>query len=239
MEAFALTDVGSVRNVNQDYVYYSTEPVGKLPNLFIVADGMGGHRAGDLASKYTVETFVKLVSEYKGEGPITIIKDAIKKVNELLIEKALESDDYDGMGTTIVVATIIGQSLYIANVGDSRLYVLDDELSQITRDHSYVEEMVDIGQMNREDENYKIKKNIITRAIGASHAVMADFFEIRLKPDTTILMCSDGLSGMVDDWEIKKILNEGRDIKSTVRHLINTANINGGKDNIGIVLIKP
>ncbi len=239
MEIYAKTDVGSVRSINQDYVFATDKPVGNLKNLFIVADGMGGHKAGDLASKFTVETFVKLVEEHKGEGPITIIQDSIKTVNKLLLEKAGESEDYKGMGTTLVVATLSGRSLYIANVGDSRLYVLGNELSQITRDHSYVEEMVDIGEMNRDDDIYRIKKNIITRAIGAGPEIMADFFDIQIKSDNLILMCSDGLTGMVSDDAIKEILNTDMSVKEKTQMLIDAAKENGGKDNIGVVLVKP
>lgn len=238
MEAYALTDVGVLRAINQDYVYFSQEPVGKLSNLFVVADGMGGHKSGEFASKYTVETVVKQIEKYQGEGPISILKDAVTVANSKLIEKSAESEEYVGMGTTLVIATIKEKSLYVANVGDSRLYVLDNDLSQITRDHSYVEEMVDVGEMKREDEDYRLKKNIITRAIGAAKDIMADFFEIQLKPGNTILMCSDGLTGMVSDEQIKEILMLQEDVKSKVQRLIDTANKNGGKDNIGIVLIQ-
>ena len=239
MDIYALTDVGCVRSINQDYVFATKDKVGKLPNLFIVADGMGGHKAGDFASKYTVETFTDLVRKENREGPISIIQEGIKTVNKMLLSKANESEDYEGMGTTLVIATLIKNSLYIANVGDSRLYILSDELSQITRDHSYVEEMVDIGEMNRDDDIYKSKKNIITRAIGAGPEVMADFFEIRIKPGDIILMCSDGLTGMVSDDKIKAILELDISIKEKCEMLIKTANDNGGKDNVGVVLIKP
>lgn len=219
-------------------MFSSTDPVGKLNNLFIVADGMGGHKAGDLASKYTVETVVSYIKNCKGEGPITIVKNAVKVANQKLIEKAKESADYTGMGTTLVVGTIVNKSMYIANVGDSRLYILeDDELSQITRDHSFVEEMVDQGVMKRDDLEYKQNKNKITRAIGASLDLMADFFDIRLKPGNIVLMCSDGLTGMVSDEEIKAILLKDMSVKAKVELLIKTANDNGGKDNIGVVLI--
>ncbi len=239
MEIYALTDVGSVRSINQDYVFATENKVGRLPNLFIVADGMGGHKAGDLASKYTVETFVSLVKDENREGPISIIQEAIKTVNKMLLAKAAESEDHKGMGTTLVVATLIDKSLYVANVGDSRLYIMSDELTQITRDHSYVEEMVDIGEMNRDDDVYKSKKNIITRAIGAGPEIMADFFDIQIKPGHIILMCSDGLTGMVSDEEIQSILEMDTSIKEKCELLVKTANQNGGKDNIGIVLIKP
>ncbi|HAZ91132.1 MAG TPA: Stp1/IreP family PP2C-type Ser/Thr phosphatase [Eubacterium sp.] len=237
MESFALTDVGVVRTVNQDYVYISDESVGKLPNLYIVADGMGGHKAGDLASKFTVQNFVRLVSDSKLRGPISILKKAVTDVNRLLMEKAEESEEYSGMGTTLVAATVVNNSLYVANVGDSRLYILDDRLIQITRDHSFVEELVDNGLMTRDDENYRLFKNRITRAVGAADNLMADFFEIRLKKGAQILMCSDGLTGMVTDVRIERILRSDKGVEEKVRGLIDEAKKNGGKDNIGVVLV--
>ena len=144
MKAYAKTDIGAKRQTNQDYVFCSMQPVGSLPNLFIVADGMGGHKAGDLASRYTVEEFLHVVRNSEEGNPITVIEEAVTKANLALIQKSKESIDYEGMGTTLVVATIIGRSIYIANVGDSRLYLINNEIQQITRDHSLVEEMISL-----------------------------------------------------------------------------------------------
>ena len=124
MEAFALTDVGIERKINQDYVYFTLKQTGHLPNLFIVADGMGGHKAGDVASRYTVDEFVSLIENATEKDDITVISEAVTKVNTMLLEKAKESPDYTGMGTTLVVATIKDEMLRVANVGDSRLYVI-------------------------------------------------------------------------------------------------------------------
>ena len=121
MNAFATTDVGIERNVNQDYVYAKLDDIGCLPNLFIVADGMGGHKAGDTASRYTVETLVELLKESEGKDPLATIDNNIKLVNTLLLRKAGESEEYNGMGTTLVVASIFDNTLRVANVGDSRL----------------------------------------------------------------------------------------------------------------------
>ena len=157
MISYGRTDVGSKRQMNQDYVYYSDKPVGNLPNLYIVADGMGGHKAGDVASRYTVTQFVSHIKENNGRNPISIIDDAILKANEELIELANTNEDFDGMGTTLVVCSYIDKSLFIANIGDSRLYLINKEkIKQITRDHSYVEEMVSNGEISRKEEyNYK------------------------------------------------------------------------------------
>ena len=239
MKAYAKTDIGAKRQTNQDYVFCSMQPVGSLPNLFIVADGMGGHKAGDLASRYTVEEFLEVVRNSKADNPITVIEEAVTKANLMLIQKSKESIDYEGMGTTLVVATIIGRSVYIANVGDSRLYLINNEIQQITRDHSLVEEMISLGEIDRKKARTHEKKNIMTRAIGVDSEVVADFFEIDYSDGDIILMCSDGLSNMIDDDEIKLIVNQGTDLSEITNKLIETANRNGGRDNISVVLVEP
>ena len=238
MRAYAATDVGRIREVNQDYIFCSMEPVGKLPNLFLVADGMGGHKAGDLASRYTVETLIKSIENSGSDNPITIINDAIVEANRKLLEKAAESEQYSGMGTTLVVCTIIGESMYVANVGDSRLYLYDGRLSQITRDHSLVAEMVALGKLGRDEARRHEKKNVITRAIGGSKEVMADFFEAELTAGNRIIMCSDGLSNMVEDEEIERVLASDIPIEDKTKQLLGRANENGGKDNIAVVIIE-
>lgn len=239
MNAVALTDVGQSRKMNQDYVFSSTSAIGNLPNLFIVADGMGGHNAGDYASKYTVEVFVDAVRQADSGNPITIMKEAVDKANRSLIDKAEEASELTGMGTTLVVATIIGTILYISNVGDSRLYIINDEARQITRDHSLVEEMVNLGELDKRSAKHHEKKNIITRAIGADKDLTADFFEIELSPNDTILLCSDGLSNMIDDEVMKEIITKDAILSDKANKLIEEANINGGKDNIAVILIEP
>ena len=238
MKAFAATDVGKVREVNQDCVFSSIGPVGCLPNLFIVADGMGGHKAGDIASRLTVDSVVDKLSKVNSKDYISVITDTIIKVNKEVIDKAAESQDYAGMGTTLVVATVFDNILKVANVGDSRLYVIGEDIIQITRDHSLVEEMVTNGQLDRADARVDKRKNIITRAIGGESKVEAEMFSVELKPEDKILMCSDGLSNMVDDAEILEIINREPDIEKAARMLIDAANENGGKDNISVVIVE-
>lgn len=238
MRAYAATDVGRIREVNQDYIFCSMEPVGKLPNLFLVADGMGGHKAGDLASRYTVETLTDSIKNSASDNPITIINDAIIEANTKLLEKAAESEQYTGMGTTLVVCTIVGESMYVANVGDSRLYLYDGRLSQITRDHSLVAEMVALGKLGRDEARRHEKKNVITRAIGGAKEIMADFFEAELTAGNRIIMCSDGLSNMVEDEEIERVLASDIPIEDKTKQLLGRANENGGKDNIAVVIIE-
>lgn len=234
-----MTDVGKIRQVNQDYIFTSENPVGKLPNLFIVADGMGGHNAGDFASRYTVETVVDAIKNSDETETITIIRGAIEETNRKLIEKANEDVRLSGMGTTIVLCTIDGDEACVANVGDSRLYLLGDKITQITKDHSLVEEMVRMGELEPESARVHPNKNIITRAIGAVDEVAVDFFTLQLQKNNRILLCSDGLTNMVEDNEIQMIVDRQEDLVDGVQQLIACANNNGGKDNIAVILIEP
>ena len=143
MQAYAFTDVGRYRSINQDYIYSSTAPVGSLDNLFIVADGMGGHNAGDYASRFAVENLVDFFgTKYPEKDIHGILKEGIRKMNRELCYKASSDPSLFGMGSTLVVATVKGNVLYVANIGDSRLYLLRERLEQVTRDHSYVEELL-------------------------------------------------------------------------------------------------
>ena len=237
MKVFSMTDIGRKRHTNQDYVYTSHKPVGNLPNLFVVADGMGGHKAGDFASKFTVETLCKSIAGSFKTEPEQIVTSAIQTANHRLMEAALSDNRLEGMGTTLVVATVIEHTLYFANIGDSRLYVINEQIRQLSKDHSLVEEMVRLGGINEEEAKHHPDKNIITRAIGAKEPVEIDFFEYQLKRGDVILMCTDGLSNMVEDEEIYHIIKGRRDIVEAAEQLIDTANRNGGKDNIGVVLV--
>lgn len=240
MKTFSMTDVGIRRESNQDYMYTSETAVGNLPNLFLLADGMGGHAAGDYASRFTVEKVAELVGKSTFTEPVAIIKQAISEANALLLAEADKDVSRQGMGTTLVTATIIDNRMYVSNVGDSRLYVVsDDKMIQVTRDHSLVEEMVRLGEMDKEDAKVHPDKNIITRAVGVLPEVSADFFEVELEPGDMILMCSDGLTNMVRDEEIRQIILGQRDIVEKAEKLVETANKNGGRDNITVVLIEP
>ena len=239
LKTFSLTDIGKRRKVNQDFVYTSEEPVGKLPNLFIVADGMGGHNAGDYASKATVEIMLREIRQCQEESPALILGEAIKIANEAIRRKASENADFEGMGTTVVAATCIDKVLHVANVGDSRLYIVNKEIRQITRDHSLVEEMVRMGGLDRENARNHPDKNIITRAVGANATVEPDFFTVALSEGDMVLMCSDGLTNMIEDEEIRMRLSGARDIVEKTLELVEAANENGGKDNISVILMEP
>lgn len=240
LKTFSITDIGRKRKINQDYVYTSEQPLGNLPNLFIVADGMGGHNAGDYASKVTVETIVAEVSASYEKNPVWILGKAIGAANSVIHRCSCESPELEGMGTTVVAATCVGRCLQVANVGDSRLYVVNrKEIRQITRDHSLVEEMVRMGGIARSEARNHPDKNIITRAVGVNETVEPDFFTVELAEGDCVLMCSDGLTNMLEDEEIRMILNGARDIVEKAESLVKAANENGGRDNISVILIAP
>lgn len=238
LKTYAITDIGLKRQLNQDFIFSSEAPVGSLPNLFIVADGMGGHKAGDFASRYAVETIVDEIKSTSEKEPVAILNKAISKANTYTIQKSLQNYKLSGMGTTVVVATCIGNELEVANVGDSRLYLINDKIEQVTIDHSLVEEMVRMGSISREAARNHPDKNIITRAIGAQDTVEADIFTLEVNVGDMILLCSDGLTNMIEDEDILKILKSGESLKDMAEELVRTANNNGGKDNISLIIIE-
>lgn len=239
IKTFSITDKGLTRTVNQDYIYTCEEPVGNLPNLFIVADGMGGHKAGDYASRSAVEIICEQVKLSFEKNPLIILKKAIEEANQRIYEKSKAEEEYHGMGTTVCCATILGKYMQVANVGDSRLYVVNNRITQITKDHSLVQEMVRLGGMNSSLAKNHPKKNIITRAVGGFEKIEVDFFSIELQQGDAVLLCSDGLTNMLEDEEIKMILESQRDVVEKVEELVKAANDHGGRDNISVILIEP
>lgn len=241
MEAFAVSDVGRCRETNQDAVFAQCTPIGNLRNLFIVADGMGGHQAGDYASAFAVARLQELVQKEQTKTPSELLEWAFQIVNYEVFEKGYSETDLYGMGTTLVACTIDeSRMMTVANVGDSRLYVYNKKygIRQITKDHSYVEELVRKGQLTRDCELYRQSKNVITRAIGASEDIKTDIFQLELEPEDQILLCSDGLSNMIPDYLISLMLAVPDDVESKAYRLVQEANNAGGTDNISVVLIK-
>lgn len=237
MRAFSITDVGMTRSINQDYVFQTENAIGNLPNLFVVADGMGGHKAGDLASRLCVEALTGKIKELSLKTPVSILNEAITKANEEVFEEAQKNPDYQGMGTTLVAATVSDGCLYVANIGDSRLYIISDGMEQITEDHSYVGEMVRNGKLLESEARNHPRKNVITRALGTSPKVTADVFEVELRAGDILLLCSDGLTNMLSDREIFELVKkEKMSLEETGKKLIEAANAQGGRDNISVVL---
>ena len=240
MKFYAITDIGRKRELNEDYIYTSGQPIGALPNLFIVADGMGGHKAGDYASMHTVDRFVEVIRELGEEhGVQDAINEAVTAANAYIYQRSRENSNLSGMGTTLVLASCIGNEAIVANIGDSRLYLVNDAMTQITRDHSLVEEMVTLGGIDREMARNHPDKNIITRAVGVKEKVAADFFEVDLTKGDKLLLCSDGLTNMLRDEEIYQIIQNNKELEQAAKAVVDAANENGGRDNIAVVLVEP
>lgn len=239
LTSFSRTDIGSVRKLNQDYVYTTQEKIGNLTNLFIVADGMGGHAAGDYASRTAVESIVECIENSFEKNSLKLLSKAVEAANKAVYTEALLDRKLEGMGTTIVAATFVGRYLQAINVGDSRLYVIDaDGIRQVSVDHSLVEEMIRSGGIAREQARNHPDKNIITRAVGVKKTVEPDTYTEELKDGDVVLLCSDGLTNMVTDDEIKEIVNQAADVSEAGKRLVEKANENGGRDNISAVLIR-
>lgn len=239
MKVFSITDIGKKRQLNQDYLYASVESVGKLPNIFIVADGMGGHRAGDYASSCAVGTMLESVRTSDLTEVSEILTEAIKAANREIAKHAAEEERYEGMGTTVVAASLEGKRLTVANVGDSRLYVAGETMEQITEDHSLVQEMVRIGGINKEEARSHPNKNIITRAVGLEEDLKVDCFVKELEPGNIVLLCSDGLTDMLEDAEIHQLLRTDMEVRHKAELLVQQANEHGGRDNIAVVVVDP
>ena len=237
MKSYGKTDKGSKRSNNQDSIFTSDTPVGPLPNLYIVADGMGGHRAGDKASKMAVDITVDFVSRSTLENPVAILKRAIIFANNEIYKAASQDPDLNGMGTTLVAACAYDDKLFVANVGDSRLYAVDQNIKQITMDHSLVEELIRSGELERKRGRNHPERNIITRALGSKDEVVPDFFEIDIKAGDRFLLCSDGLSNMVENDEIRDIMIQDKSLMDITNELVDRANYYGGSDNISAIVV--
>ncbi len=236
----AITNIGQKRRVNQDSYLVQENPVGNLPDLFVVADGMGGHRAGDYASRFTVERLRTKIESAPETDMRSMVTRVLHEINTELRTIAASDEAYYGMGTTCVLCTIDGSRLQVANIGDSRLYIAGkDGMRQVTVDHSLVEEMVLAGGISEASARIHPDKNIITRAIGAENGLNIDFFAAQLSEGELVLMCTDGLTNMVEDRRISAVLKEEATLEEKVRKLVSEANRNGGRDNITALLVDP
>jgi protein phosphatase len=201
---------------------------------------MGGHNGGELASQWTIEVILSEIAAITATTPDVILGHSLQAANDEIRRMAQDNANLYGMGTTIVAATVEGEIMKVANVGDSRLYVANPKrktFRQVTRDHSLVEEMVRRGQMAKELARNHPDKHVITRAVGAKDIVEIDFFHEMLKMGELALLCSDGLSNMLEDEEISQILFGEESIDKKAKELIKAANDKGGKDNIAVVIV--
>ncbi len=237
MDVCYLTDVGRERAQNQDAVFATDKAVGGLENLFLVADGMGGHKAGDYASQKAIEVILETVVRSK-ESALVVIHRGITIANAKIYDESLSDPGKLGMGTTVVLATTDKGILRVANVGDSRLYILGSQgLQQITQDHSVIEEMYRRGEISKEVAQNHPKRNQITRAVGAESTVDIDFFDVPLDGVASILLCSDGLTNMVEEEDIIGILGNRVPARVKAEALVHMANEAGGRDNISVIVI--
>lgn len=240
MRYSALTDLGLVRSNNEDSLYAGDSKVGRLDNLFIVADGMGGHVGGEYASAFVVSKIPDLLEKRQKEESISdTLLTVTDRTNKALYQISRNDKRLQGMGSTLVMTSIAGGEAHVINVGDSRLYRFDGQLVQITRDHSLVDEMVAKGRLTKDDPFYAANKNVITRAMGIGAYVEPDYFCVPLQKGDRLLLCSDGLSGMVDDETIAAVLAGEPDTAAAAEKLMELAKEAGGRDNITVILIDP
>lgn len=243
MIAIGKTDIGKKRVANEDAFFVSSQNYGPLPNVYIVADGMGGHKAGYYASHSAIEFICDFIKDHealklKSEDDITqFLKRSISHANYLLFQRAKGNPEYDGMGTTVTISTVVGDQLYTAHVGDSRLYTIShEEIHQITKDHSLVQEMVAEGLITDLEAKKHPKRHIITRAVGTYEKVKIDTYRSSLDGVQYIFLCSDGVTTMLSDREIYEIIIGEEELEEKLDSLISFANERGGIDNITVVL---
>lgn len=241
MNIIALTDIGLVRDKNQDSIFASNEL--EFP-LFIIADGMGGHKGGEIASSDAIKIIEEIFLENKEK--LTNKKDilktiglAIKNANKKIYKKSFEALEYNGMGTTVSLCYIYKSHIYIGHAGDSRIYKIgENKVSQLTEDHSLVNELIKKGEITRQEANDHPKKNIITRAVGTSENIEIDTQIIKYKNGDKLLLCTDGLSNMLYNEDILDISNQDISLLEKGESLIDIAKTKGGTDNISLIMIE-
>lgn len=238
MDIAYISDIGLLRKRNEDH-YLVMDKYG----LFIVCDGMGGHKGGEIASTLAVENIeeymLTLSANSLWEEPISILNAAICKANHLIWLQGQDNPEWHEMGTTITAAVINKKQLSVANVGDSSLYMFrNGKLKKITRDHTLAEKMVADGLLKNEDKKNSGYNHILTRALGAQEDVLIDNFEHRLYAGDLVLLCSDGLTDMLENNEIESILNQNDNLENSINTLLEAALKKGGYDNITIILLR-
>ncbi|WP_416198091.1 MAG: PPM-type phosphatase domain-containing protein [Sporanaerobacter sp.] len=243
MQIGVCSDIGKTRENNQDSYFYSQRR--DFP-LFIVADGMGGHKAGEIASCMAVEIVRDFFLDKRKqnlldneENLISFIKESIYEANEKIYKRAISNEQFNGMGTTLTMAYFLNDKIFIGHVGDSRAYLIrDNELLQLTDDHSLVAELVKKGSISKEEAQYHPQRNIITRAVGTSEEIDIDIKFVKIKNNDIVLMCTDGLTSMIKEDEIKNLLLSEDNMQQLCNNLIKRANDLGGLDNITAIVIK-
>lgn len=240
MQTFYLTDTGKVRDHNEDSVIILNNDNNEY--LLAVADGMGGHKAGEVASAIAInhltEEFYRLETIGTKETAVDWLRNIVTEINNKIFDYTKENPDSKGMGTTFVCAIITNEYLLYGNIGDSSGYVIKNKkIHKVTKDHTLVNLLVSTGELTEEEAKYHPRKNVLMRALGANNPIDIDIFDVDTKI-SGIFLCSDGLTNMITDDQIEKVLNSGLTIEETVEKLIKKANARGGNDNISIAYLK-
>lgn len=238
---FAKSDIGKSREINQDYYYISQDT--DVPRLYILADGMGGYKGGEIASKLATDSVKSYINSnfdenlVEKEEILKLIESAVEYANMVVYEKSKEVPELEGMGTTLEVCLIYNNKAYIGHVGDSRIYrIRKGVIRKLTKDHSYVQQLVEDKKITREEAKTHPKKNMLTKALGCTPYVEPDIRARNFERDDIFIMCSDGLTNMVDDDNICELIMQ--DITTAADKLIENANASGGYDNITVIIIK-
>lgn len=241
MEAFATSDIGMARQINEDS-YYISKPDDEI-KLFIVADGMGGYNGGEVASNLAVQAAHNYIlsnfekAKESKELLLDLAKNSMQYANKIVYEKALQDEEFKNMGTTLDICLIYGNKAYISHIGDSRIYRIRKEfMRKLTKDHSYVQQLVDEGKITKEESMNHPKKNMLVKALGCTEYIEPDVMIKAFIKGDIILMCTDGLTNMITEEEIFRIIKSNEENPS--EELIKKANENGGLDNITAVIIK-
>lgn len=246
MRFYAITDKGLERAINEDY-YALRDDMAGISLVMIIADGMGGHAGGEVASKLAVESAIDYIlrrlinisktQRQSNNNPRILIRNAVKYANKKIIDMADKNPELKGMGTTLVVALLIDGVLHIGNVGDSRLYLYEkDSLKQITVDHSWVEEQVSRGLLTKLEAEYSLYKNVITHVVGNEEILKVDYYNRILEDDNLIMICTDGLTNMLTDSQLVEILQKSDNPEAACREMVRQANLKGGEDNITVLI---
>lgn len=246
MKSFGKTNIGLVRKVNEDAFYYQKRYEYGKPYLCIIADGMGGHNAGEVASRMAVTEINEFIEKSLNEQECNNLKDyedLIKKAflhaNEEVYKKSMDSKECIGMGTTLTAVLIVESNMIIGHVGDSRVYIIrNDNIKRVTSDHSYVAELIKNGTIKPEEASKHPQKNLITRAIGTGESIDVDINVLDIKNGDYILMCTDGLSNMLNEDEILNVVKSDKKIEERCSELIDLANNKGGYDNITVIVVE-
>ena len=236
----AKSDIGKVRDLNQDYYYISKET--EEPKIYILADGMGGYKGGEIASKLATETVKQYISNNfsntvkEKEEILKLIHDAVEYANMVVYEKSKENPELEGMGTTLEVCLIYNNKAYIGHIGDSRIYRIRKEIiRKLTKDHSYVQKLVEDKKITRDEAKNHPKKNMLTKALGCTPYVEPDLRARNFEKGDIFIICSDGLTNMVEEQRIFELAKEN--IKTAADKLVAEANEAGGIDNITVIII--